>query len=345
MISTQRPGVYSEYLSSTIYRSNSNGIVCIIAKNQEKTAGFSLEVNKISDVISNFGDEDLLSRMCKLAFVNGAKKICCISAGDGSTSEYQTAFNASKLKENITCVICDSSLEDINDLLVESVVSASENSKERIGIVSCESSYIESFVESKNCERIVALIQKAKDGEDSTARGCFLAAAFAGKIVSSDDKSRSFNGTVLEAVDELSDTYTETQVDNYLQAGITVCENIASSIEIIRAVSTRTKTDNQDDMTFHDINVVMIVDDVIKDVRNALSNMISHAKNNAATRSAIATQACVILEEKKLAEIIYDYSAPVVTINGQDPTACDVELKFSAAQGLNQILITAYITV
>lgn len=345
MIATQRPGVYSEYLSCEIYKTNASGTVCIVAKNQQQSAGVCLELSKISDVISSFGTDDLMCRLCKIAFINGAKKICCISAGDATTLEYKTAFDALETKENIACVICDSDLEAVNDLMVASVVNASNNCKERIAIAACLSSYIESFVQSKNCERLVALQQKAKDDQDSTARGCFLAAAFAGKVVSLDDKTRSFNGLVLEGISDLNETYTETQIDSYLEAGITVCENIASSIEVIRAVSTRTKTNNEIDMTFHDINVVMIIDDVVKDVRTALRNMISNSKNNSQTRLAIATQACVILEEKKLNEIIYDYNPPQVSVNAQDPTACDVTLEFSAAQGLNQILITAYITV
>lgn len=345
MIATQRPGVYSEYLSSEIYKSNGSEMVCIVAKNLEQNAGVHFEFSKISDIITSFGTEDLMVRLCKIAFINGAKKICCISAGNGTNLEYQTAFDAAKNIENIACLICDSDLEDINNLLVTSTTQASSASKERIAIAACLGSYIETFAQNKNCERLMVLLQKAEDGEDNTARGCFLAAAIAGKIANNDDKTKSLNALVLEGINNLNETYTEAQIDSYLEAGITVCENIASNIEIIRAVSTRTKTNDQTDMTFHDINVVMIIDDVVKDIRQSLKNMISSAKNNAQTRLAIATQASVILEEKKLSEIIYDYNAPIVTINQQDPTACDVTLEFSAAQGLNQILITAYITV
>ncbi len=51
--------------------------------------------------------------------------------------------------------------------------------------------------------------------------------------------------------------------DILLQNGVAVLEMRAGRAELIRGVSTRTKTDGVSDRTFHDINTVLIIDTVI----------------------------------------------------------------------------------
>ncbi len=345
MIASQRPGVYSEYVSSGIYKGNSTACVGIVAANSVASTKQTYEVSRTSEAKMYFGEAGLMYRLCCLALSNGANKIICASAANGSTEEYQKAFALLENTEHISCVICDSTSEEINSLLKESVVNSSEKSRERIAIAACEESYAESFASISNCERLMLISQKVSDAIDEISSSCFLAAALAGKIVSFDDPSQSLNGTALSGISNLDRALSEDEIDSYLQAGVTVFETIAGSIEVVRAVSTRTHTDGVSDRTFHDINVVLIIDDVIKDIRQALKAMVSHSKNNEATRTAIATQACVVLEEKKNNEIIYSYQTPVVTVDKDDPTACLVELEFTAAQSVSQILITAYISV
>lgn len=51
------------------------------------------------------------------------------------------------------------------------------------------------------------------------------------------------------------------------------------------------------------------------------------------------------LERKVEAEIIEGYGEVAVRASGDDPTVCEVEFPFAVAHGLNQIYLTAHITV
>ena len=58
-----------------------------------------------------------------------------------------------------------------------------------------------------------------------------------------------------------------------------------------------------------------------------------------------ATQTAVKLEEYRLQGILDSYCSPVVAASGEDPSVCVVTVEFTAARGLNQIVIQASITV
>ena len=51
------------------------------------------------------------------------------------------------------------------------------------------------------------------------------------------------------------------------------------------------------------------------------------------------------LEEYRLQGILDSYRSPVVAASGEDPSVCVVTMEFTAARGLNQIVIQASITV
>ncbi len=345
MISTQRPGIYSQYLSSGIYSSSLSGTVAIIARNEKMDPSSTHEISRDTEADSLFEDKGLAHSMCCLALLNGARKVLFVCAGNGNLDEYQAAFELTEDIENISCIVCDSTERAVNTMLKESVVSASEKQNERIGIASCDISYVQDFVEEMQCERLVAFSQKAAISEESGYEGSYLCAALAGIIASNADPGQSFNGVKLQGIHKLEEKYSEEDIEDKLLKGITVFETIAGYIEAIRVVSSRTSTNGSSDMTYHDINVVMIIDDVIKDTRESLKNMISYSKNNEASRTAISTQCCVVLERKKQEQLINSYETPVVSADETDPSVCYVELKFAVARGLNQILITAYVAV
>ena len=71
----------------------------------------------------------------------------------------------------------------------------------------------------------------------------------------------------------------------------------------------------------------------------------SRTKNTAQTRSAIRSQVIVELENKRSAEIIDSFGEVQVRADAEDPTVCEVEFTFTVAHGLNQIYLTAHITV
>ena len=104
-------------------------------------------------------------------------------------------------------------------------------------------------------------------------------------------------------------------------------------------------TGGADDATWRELTTILIVDNVIPTIRQSLRSRFSQTKNTAQTRGAIRSQTIVELESKLRAEIIDSYSDVAVSVCEDDPTVCLVEFSFSVAHGLNQIYLTAHITI
>ena len=113
----------------------------------------------------------------------------------------------------------------------------------------------------------------------------------------------------------------------------------------VRGITTRTSTGGVKDATWRELTTILIVDDVIPSIRRSLRSRFSQAKNTLRTRGAIRAQTIVELESKLRAEIIDGYSDVSVSASGDDPSVCLVEFGFSVAHGLNQIYLTAHITI
>ena len=80
-------------------------------------------------------------------------------------------------------------------------------------------------------------------------------------------------------------------------------------------------------------------------VRAALRTKFARAKNTAQSRSAVRAQVVLELENKLAREIITGYEGVEVTADTEDPTRCLVDFSFTVAHGINQIWLTAHITV
>ena len=78
---------------------------------------------------------------------------------------------------------------------------------------------------------------------------------------------------------------------------------------------------------------------------DALRAKFSRAKNTAQSRGAIRSQVVLELENKLAREIITGYGDVTVTADSENPTVCLVDFSFTVAHGLNQIWLSAHITV
>lgn len=346
IIARERPGVYSDYETSGIlYAKNRGKSVAIVAKTGGQVNKV-YKLTKLTDVETAFGKSGLMLSLCKAAFENGAYSITAVSAGE-SDENYETAFNLIEKTDDISVVICDSSDTAIQQLLVQSVNAASQNKKERIGIVfsGTEQTDISEWASNFNSERIVLIAQNPIDSEGNILSGGILTSAVAAIISQCTDPSQSFNGISLEGITSLNGTLNENEIDSYIVNGITPFEVIAGRVEIIRAVTSKTNTNGVTDKTFKELNTILIIDEVIKAVRDMLNKNITYTKNNVTTRSAISSQVTVKLQEFLDSNIIDSYIVPNVYQSDEDATVCIVELDFTVAKGINQIHIIANINV
>ena len=345
IIAKQRPGVYSDYETSGILYSKKTGKTIAIVAKSSLEANTMYTLSRLSDVQAVFGNDGTMYELCKIAFENGATTICAVSAGD-SDENYASAFTLLENIDGISIVLCDSTDLTIQQLLMQSVVSSSQNKKERIGILAAETqTELATWSNSFNNERILLVAQSPLDSDGNTLSGGILAAALAGVISQYTDPSQSFNGVSLQGFSKFSTTLSEDDIDTYISNGVIPFEVIAGRVEIIRAVTSKTTTDGVSDTTFKEVNTILVIDEVIKSIRETLSSNISTAKNNVSTRSAISSQVTIKLQEFLDANIIDSYMAPGVYQSSEDPSVCIVEIDFTVAQGINQIHITANINV
>ena len=120
---------------------------------------------------------------------------------------------------------------------------------------------------------------------------------------------------------------------------------LAGSYYVVRGVTTRTTTGGAADATWKELTTILVVDEVIPGLRNALRAKFSRVKNTAQTRGAIRSQTVMELEKRVSREIIDGYEDVTVSALEDDPTVCLVEFAFTVAHGLNQVWLSAHITV
>jgi hypothetical protein len=254
-----------------------------------------------------------------------------------------------EVEENVEVVVCGSSVLAVQQALRQSVKTASEGRKERIAVVGSDGETVSELVvraQALNSERVVLVAPNAvaSDGE-STISGVAVAAAVAGAIAAENDPAVPLGGAVVKGFGGLDATYSDGELDTLILGGVTPLECVSGELSVVRGITTRTKTGEAADATWRELTTILIVDDVIPAVRSSLRSKFNRSKNTAQTRSAVRSQVILELENKLTAEIITGYDEVTVTADSEDPTMCLVDFGFTVAHGLNQIYLTAHITI
>ena len=154
-----------------------------------------------------------------------------------------------------------------------------------------------------------------------------------------------FNGRRLYACGELENSFTQQETEALISAGVTPVEFDGSGIVTVRGITTKTSTDGVADKSLREANTVMVANEVVKTVSEALRLKFARSRNDALTRGAIRSQVIVELEKLQKAGIIEGYGSVSAVADSSDATVCRVSFEFTAAHGLNTILLTAYLEV
>lgn len=335
----ERPGVYSSYTLSG--RLLGDGVGTAVGLVAEGEGAQELTVITGAEAAEKFGADSSMNKLCRVLLQNGAPEIWCVPVTTGGeTADYAAAFALLEQQEEIGLVVCDSRLEAVHTALRESIETAGENSKYRVGIVEAlgDAAALVTAASNLNSERMVLV------GPCTEVPGA-AAAAVCGCLAGETDPALPLNGAKLYGVGPLNWTMTDGAVSSLVRGGVTPLESSGGAICVVRGVTTRTTTGGATDNTWRELTTVRIVDDVIPAVRDALRAKFSRSKNTAQTRGAIRTQVIIQLEEKLAREIIDSYDNVQVEVDSEDPTLCRVQFDFAVAHGLNQIYLTAHITV
>ena len=336
----ERPGVYSSYDASTVISGSGGGrTVGLVGLVSEGESGKLYTLNRYEDAVTQFGQEENLTKLVQVLFRNGAAKVVAVPVS--GQENYQGAFDLLAVEENISVVVCDSTELTVQQALRQSVCDASQARRERIAVVGgAQSENVEALVqraEELNSERVVLVAP----GDDTG----LAAAAVAGAIAGESDPAIPLGGAELKGLEGMEARYADTEIDTLVRGGVTPLENVSGVVSVVRGVTTRTKTGEVEDATWRELTTIRIVDDVIPTIRNSLRAKFRRTKNTEQTRGAIRSQVVLELENKLAREIITGYDQVTVEADTENPTVCLVDFTFTVAHGLNQIWLTAHITV
>ena len=340
MTTHERPGVYSDYDASTVVSSTGGGqtagLVAVCTKGE---AGTLYVLNRYEDAVTTFGQEENLTELVRLLLLNGAAQVRAVPVANAEG--YEAAFALLEAEEDVALVVCDSTDVSVQQKLRDSVCAASEARRERIAVV-CggASESVDNLVQRAgqiNSERVVLLAP----GDESS----LLAAAMAGAIAGETDPAVPLGGAELKGLGGLDAQYTDNEIDTLVRGGVTPLERVSGIVSVVRAVTTRTKSGEVPDATWRELTTIRIVDDVIPSIRDALRAKFRRTKNTEQTRGAIRSQVILELENKLSREIITGYENVTVQADTENPTVCLVDFSFTVAHGLNQIWLSAHITV
>lgn len=346
----ERPGVYSSYDTSTVIRGGrAVRTIGVAAKATSGTPNTPVTLTSYEGGITAFGEDAEstpgMSTILSLLFQNGASTVVAVAVDE---EDYPSAFAALGAEDNIQIIVCDSGEETIHQALRTSLEEASATRRERIAVVGmsgADTTKLTERAEALNSERMVLVGPDVLDKTGNTLSGIFAAAAVAGAVAVNADPAIPLNGTALKGLGGVATLYNDNEIDLLVRGGVTPLEAVGGVVSPVRGITTRTTTGGSPDITWRELTTILVVDDVIPTIRASLRSRFSRTKNTAQTRGAIRSQVIVELENKLRAEIIDSYGEVEVSVYEDDPSVCLVEFSFAVAHGLNQIYLTAHITI
>ena len=339
----ERPGVYSAYDASTVVSGTGGGQVAgLAALVTGESDGALVRVSRYEDAVTAFGEGEAITELIRLLLLNGASAVAAapVEGAEG----YDDAFAALAAVEDVRVVVCDSDTLTVQQALRDSVKAASEARRERIGVVGGAKdetvSQLVTRAQGLNSERMV-LAAPGLAGEN----GAKVAAAVAGAIAGESDPAVPLGGAELRGLGELAEQYDDSEIDLLVRGGVTPVERVAGTVSVVRGITSRTKTGEASDTTWRELGTILIVDHVVPTIRASLRSRFHRSKNTEQSRGAIRSQVVLELENMLAREIITGYDGVTVSALEDDPTVCLVEFSFTVAHGLNQIWLSAHITV
>lgn len=133
----ERPGVYSVYGASSLVRgSGGRKTVGLAAVNTKAEAGVIQTITSYEEAVSTFGsqaDSQDMAELIRVILLNGAAAVAVVPVANAEG--YEAAFAAMSGMEDLSVVVCDSTDQEVQQKLRDSVTAASAARRERIAVV------------------------------------------------------------------------------------------------------------------------------------------------------------------------------------------------------------------
>lgn len=129
----ERPGVYSVYGASSLVRgSGGRKTVGLAAVNTKAEAGVIQTITSYEEAVSTFGsqaDSQDMAELIRVILLNGAAAVVAVPVANAEG--YEAAFAALSGMEDLSVVVCDSTDQEVQQKLRDSVTAASAARRER----------------------------------------------------------------------------------------------------------------------------------------------------------------------------------------------------------------------
>ncbi len=351
----ERPGVYSSYDASSVIRGGrAVRTIGVAAKAAAGVPNTPVSLTSYEAGIAAFGEDPEnapgMAHILRLLFRGGASEVVAVAVGQAESGgdDYLNAFAALEAVEGVEIVVCGSAALDVQQNLRASLEAAAAARRERIAVVGMENASVDELIQrakALNSERMVLTGPDVLDSSGAALSGVFAAAALAAAVAANRDPAVPVNGAALAGLGGVKTRYSDNEIDLLVRGGVSPLEAVGGVVSPVRCVTTRSSTNDVPDSTWRELTTILIVDNVIPSIRQSLRTRFSRTKNTAQTRGAIRSQVIVELENKLRSQIIESYGDVSVSPSDTDPSICLVEFSFSVAHGLNQIYLTAHITI
>lgn len=302
-----------------------------------------------------------ISLAARLMFNNGANELWVCEAPraeDGKPSEdnLKTAIGLMDDIEMQT-IVCTYMTANLATFLASRVVidSATENQRERVGWVCAQSDDVDAIVTQSTGfkeQRIVNIAPSkvtviAEDAQGNAqefeVQSTFAAAALTGVLI---DNSRPVSMPLTRVtpvgIYGVSKSYTRAEIEKMSAAGTFILKERSGNTIVNQSVTTDNTNQNN-----RELSVVLIKDEVIKDLRYNLDReFVGKYYNRKKTPTKIKT-AIVNILNSYLDTLIegFNVSDIVVKPDGEDTTRVNVSLAFSVLRPLNYIYISFQVVI
>lgn len=340
---TMRPGVYASYTIMPVFTANQGKSIGIVARSEIYQESVR-KITSISECKQLFGESGAMTEMIQAIYANGSPIIYGASAEDDSEASYREALEK-LLKAEGPYIICTDSLQiEILQYLKQRISQLEEEGKEKIGICGAETA--EKAVEYANLlnsrRMCISYPQMFSDTSLTNLSPAVLSVLISGE----QDVTSNLNGKSAQGGFSLSEDCSEDQVNEMMQNGVCVFEKTGEYLELIRGSTTCTKNEEgEPDNTFRSLSVTLILDSVIPQLRNILEQRISKAKNTESSLNSIRSLLVCRLSDFKEAGLIGEYDMPNIVLSEEDSTVCIVSVAFTVVQGIQQVYLTAQISI
>lgn len=370
----------SQTVIETGSRNPQEGDFYYISCNINKEPG-AYQVNKYADltgVVRDYGPEyyteegvDKVNELvvaAKLAFLNGASVlyVCQVEEGNDKSALDNIRAAVDKFEEvDLQALVCvaDAGSMGANKELqsyIQQHVNKQSNimsQHERIAIVNGIAhhddvnellQYAATFRDGdgKGDQRIVVIAPGTvtvdaanKDGEvkEFALPATFAAAAMIGRTTdNSISVAEPLTRKTLAGIKSISTKYIRQEIEKLSAGGVLVLLDKSGIIKVNQSVTTDISNQNN-----RELSVVLIKDEVRKDLRTLLDQYIGHFYNRKKTPTTIKSAICGYLDSK-LDTLIegYDKSDVIVLPDDKEATQVNVNLKFAVLRPLNYIYLS-----